>query len=215
MVSALSNYFMASLGTDEVLREVWAGNLPTQLHETIGLIFLTDAFTRASGMMLIGMGLYKTGYLKDPESRTGAAKARNGCHPRGGPRFDTRFTLEPPPPVQRHQYCGREYSQYAWHDTDVTWLPRSAHSLEPSWNQSITRTPTPTRSERPHQLPWTDSRMPHFSEQPTEGDLFTNALVERGSRRLDFASYPLNNVAGPVSFRPSRVAMALCHLSTA
>ena len=66
MVSALSNYFMASLGTDEVLREVWAGNLPTQLHETIGLIFLTDAFTRASGMMLIGMGLYKTGYLKNP-----------------------------------------------------------------------------------------------------------------------------------------------------
>ena len=79
MVSALSNYFMASLGTDEVLREVWAGNLPTQLHETIGLIFLTDAFTRASGMMLIGMGLYKTGYLKDPSRALAQRKHAMGA----------------------------------------------------------------------------------------------------------------------------------------
>ena len=64
--SGISNYLMAIIGTDQVLHDVWAGNLPTPLHDTIGLIFITDAFTRASGMMLLGMGLYKTGYLKDP-----------------------------------------------------------------------------------------------------------------------------------------------------
>ena len=64
--SGISNYLMAIMGTDQVLRDVWAGNLPTPLHDTIGLIFVTDAFSRATGMMLLGMGLYKTGYLKDP-----------------------------------------------------------------------------------------------------------------------------------------------------
>ena len=50
--SGISNYLMAIMGTDQVLRDVWAGNLPTPLHDTIGLIFVTDAFSRATGMCL-------------------------------------------------------------------------------------------------------------------------------------------------------------------
>ncbi len=64
--SSLSNYFMATQGTEQILRDVWSGIVPTPQHESIALVFIADAFTRASGMMLIGMGLYKTGYLKDP-----------------------------------------------------------------------------------------------------------------------------------------------------
>ena len=210
MVSALSNYFMASLGTDEVLREVWAGNLPTQLHETIGLIFLTDAFTRASGMMLIGMGLYKTGYLKDPSRALAQRKHAMGAILVGVLASTLGLLWS-----HHHQYNATSIVvgniANTLHDT-MSPATSFCSFIGTIWNQSITRTPTPTRSERLTNY-LTDSRMLYFvSSLPKENSsrtlLLSAVLVVRFSK-------PPPNMCWPGFVSASRAAMALCHLSTA
>ena len=66
--SALYNYLMAALGPDQVIRDVWTALLPTPEHELVGLVFIMDAISRSLGMMMVGMGLYKSGYLLKPEA---------------------------------------------------------------------------------------------------------------------------------------------------
>jgi uncharacterized protein len=66
--SALYNYLMAALGPNQVIRDVWTALLPTPEHELVGLVFIMDAISRSLGMMMVGMGLYKSGYLLKPEA---------------------------------------------------------------------------------------------------------------------------------------------------
>ncbi|MEM6925539.1 MAG: DUF418 domain-containing protein [Myxococcota bacterium] len=50
----------------EAIRVMWTGELGTAPAETAAALVLLDIFSRAMGMMLIGMGLYRGGWLLRP-----------------------------------------------------------------------------------------------------------------------------------------------------
>ena len=63
---------------DAGLRAVWGGD---DLHPQAGAIFLEimcDVFSRALGMMMIGMGLYRSGFLTRPISRKSLVRCLSG-----------------------------------------------------------------------------------------------------------------------------------------
>jgi len=63
---------------DAGLRSVWGGD---ELHPQAGAIFLEimcDVFSRALGMMMIGMGLYRSGFLTRPISRRSLVRCLGG-----------------------------------------------------------------------------------------------------------------------------------------
>ena len=52
--------------TDDALRAVWREELNTPEIELLALSYVSDAFIRALGMMMVGMGLYRHGFLMNP-----------------------------------------------------------------------------------------------------------------------------------------------------
>ncbi len=65
-LSALgSNAFFGSAASDDMIRDIWNGALSTEEHELMSLLILIDAYCRAAGLMMVGMGLYQSGFLKN------------------------------------------------------------------------------------------------------------------------------------------------------
>jgi len=56
---------------DATIRAVWRGVVKTPDQELFGLYILTEQFLRAMGMMLLGMGLFRSGHLVRPIGPTG------------------------------------------------------------------------------------------------------------------------------------------------
>ena len=182
--SGLSNYLMAIIGTEQVLRDVWAGNVPTPHHETIGLIFITDAFSRATGMMLLGMGLYKTGYLKDPSRALKHQPLALGAILAGG--LASALGL-----LWAHQHDYNVTSILIGNISNtVGTIPMSLGYLVflMTWDhRGTSRILDPLRrlgQRCPHQLSWPDHRMSHTRKHFTEGIIIAFSLASDGPGAL-------------------------------
>ena len=72
---SLASAWMLGAIDDAHIRTLWAGTANTPTEEWVGLLILTDLGSRSLGMMFLGMGLYKSGFLKRPLAPGGLTKS--------------------------------------------------------------------------------------------------------------------------------------------
>ena len=66
LLALVQEVLLSWVATDELLRMVWREELNSPEAIFLGVSYITDAFVRALGMMLVGMGLYRSGFLSEP-----------------------------------------------------------------------------------------------------------------------------------------------------
>ena len=71
LLALVQEVLLSLITTDEVLRMVWREELISPEAELLAVSYFTDAFVRALGMMMVGMGLYRSGVLTRPEITPG------------------------------------------------------------------------------------------------------------------------------------------------
>ena len=141
--------------TDASLSGLWIpGEVSDQ--EVLGLVLVFGFFLRALGLILVGAGLYRTGFMDGAlPPRTYRLAAVVG------------FTVGPPPcRHRRHHYrterllsrdsLHRPDSQHHWHDSIVPWIHEPRHPLEQPPQQLAQEAAARSRENGPNQLPHTD-----------------------------------------------------------
>ena len=66
LLALVQEALFSFMATDEMLRLVWREELNSPEVELLAVSYITDAFVRALGMMMVGMGLYRSGALTRP-----------------------------------------------------------------------------------------------------------------------------------------------------
>ena len=78
MLALVQEALLSFVTTDDLIRMVWREGLNTPEAQLLGVSYITDAFVRALGMMLVGMGLYRSGMLTRPEITSGMIRGSLG-----------------------------------------------------------------------------------------------------------------------------------------
>ena len=141
--------------TDASLSGLWMpGEVSDQ--EVLGLVLVLGFFLRALGLILVGAGLYRTGFMDGALPPHDLSTRRCGRPCRRPPPCRRRRHHHRTERLLSRDSIHRPDTQYHWHDSFVPWIHEPRHPLEQPPRPLAQEAAARSRENGPHQLPHTD-----------------------------------------------------------